>query len=110
MPAAPAAPAVPFVALGRSPRGECLGDSNAYHTDSPTHPHALPFPPAQAPRGGKALFFRILHVRPAERVLVLRLERFNLYWQRQPVTLGMNSTLEVASGAWARGVGGWGGA
>lgn len=50
--------------------------------------------------GERALFFRVLEVLPAERRLRLRLERFNLYWQQEPVTIPWNATLEAASGGW----------
>lgn len=53
----------------------------------------------KVPLGGRAVFFRISEILPAEKVIRARLERFNLFWQKEGVTLPVNSTLSFASSA-----------
>ncbi|KAI3424245.1 hypothetical protein D9Q98_009601 [Chlorella vulgaris] len=53
----------------------------------------------KVPYRDKALFFRIDKIDAGRKIVSARLERFNLFWQKEGLTLGADSTLQVASGA-----------
>ncbi|EFN53516.1 expressed protein [Chlorella variabilis] len=53
----------------------------------------------KVPYGDKALFFRIAKIDAAAKRISARLERFNMFWQKEPLSLAAQSTLQVASGA-----------